>query len=101
MSTYFIPKYNFTLMDYSDNYITPLESRPKYLLVEVDDRNRECEDQKYSFFIYLEDMYLIKSGLNIIIGTKNKEWTLTHYEKQQADDNYYKLSQLLNLPRLN
>ena len=92
MSNYFIPRYLFKIVD----YVNPMPS--KYLYIEIEDRNKECDDQKYSFFISLKDMFIFREGKNILIGNKYKEINLTHYEIDQADDNYNKLKCLLNLP---
>lgn len=99
MSNYFTPKYYFKIVNYNQNWITPPSNLPKYLSICIDDKNKiNEEDQFYSFFISLKDVYFIKEGKNIIIGNKNKEITITHYEKWQADENNYKLKKLLNIP---
>ena len=99
MSNYFIPKYTFKLVDYSANYtIPPPVALPKYLFIEIEDRNRECDDQIYSFFISLKNVYIFKSSLNLIIGNNIKEINIIHYEKEQLDKNYNKLKDMLNIP---
>ncbi len=102
MSNYYVPKYIFKVISYTNNYFQlnkdNLSLLPKYLYIEVEDKNKECENQKYSFFLSLKDMYVFREGKTITIGNKNKEINLVHYEIDQADDNYNKLKGLLNLP---
>lgn len=98
MSNYFIPKYTFKVMDYSANYSNPPPSLPKYLFIEIEDRNRECDDQIYSFFISLKNVYILKESLSLIIGNDIKEINIIHYEKEQLDNNYTTLKNLLGLP---
>jgi hypothetical protein len=98
MSNYFIPKYVFKVIDYNSNYTIPPVNQPKYLFVEIEDRNRECDDQIYSFFISLKNVYIFKNSLNLIIGNDIKEINIIHYEKEQLERNYQKLKELLNIP---
>ena len=98
MTNYFIPKYCFKICDYSNNYVIPPPFLPKYLYIQIDDKNKEYDDQIYSFFFNLKDMYIFCEGKNITIGNKNKEITITHYDLDTANENHYKLKQLLNLP---
>jgi hypothetical protein len=99
MSNYFIPRYNFVVIDYSANYtIPPAEAQPKYLFIEVEDRNKDCDGQIYSFFMSLKNVYIFKESLSLIIGNDIKEINIFHYEKEQLDNNYRKLKELLNIP---
>ena len=98
MSNYFIPKYTFKVIDYIGNYSIPPVNQPKYLFIEIEDKNRECDDQIYSFFISLKNVYIFKESLSLIIGNDIKEINIIHYEKEQLDNNYQKLKELLNIP---
>lgn len=99
MSNYWIPKYTFRIVDYNSNWTVPPVNLPKYLYIEIYDKNKDCEDDYTSkYFIGLEDLYVIREGKTILIGTKSKEINLTHYEMDQADTNYQILQNLLNLP---
>lgn len=100
MSTFYKPTYFFKLIDYHHNY-TIIEHTTdliyKYLLIKVNDKNRDCDEQEYSFFISLEKLYLIRNGLSITIGNVNKEFTLTNYTKSDADETYNKLISILSI----
>lgn len=99
MSNYWVPKYTFRLVDYNSNWTVPPTNLPKYLYIEIYDRNKDCEDDYTTkYFFSLKDLYVIREGKTILIGTKSKEINLTHYEMDQADANYQILQQLLNLP---
>ena len=99
MSNYWIPKYTFKLVDYNSNWTVPPPNLPKYLYIEIYDKNKDCEDDYTTkHFVSLKDLYVIREGKTILIGTKSKEINLTHYEMDQADANYAILKQLLNLP---
>jgi hypothetical protein len=99
MSNYWIPKYIFKVLDYNSNWTVPPTNLPKYLYIEIYDKNKECQDdQTTKHFISLKDLYIIREGKTIIIGTKSKEINLTHYEMEQANTNYSILTKLLNLP---
>ncbi len=97
MSTYYNPIYKFKVVDYKSNYSNPPSDLAKYLYIEVYDQNRECNEQNFSFFLSLKDLYLFKNGLLITIGNKTKEINLRHYELNQADQNYHKLLNILNI----
>lgn len=99
MSTYWIPKYTFKLVDYDSNWTVPPANLPKYLYIQIYDKNKDNEDDyTTTYFFNLKDLSVIREGTTILIGTKNKEINLTHYEMDQADKNYQILKQLLNLP---
>ena len=98
MSNYFTPKYCFKIYDYSKNYVTPPPFLPKYLYIQIDDKNKEYDDQLYSFYLNLKDMFIFREGKNITIGNKKKEITITHYDLDTAMENYCKLKQILDLP---
>ena len=101
MSTFYKPNFFFKLIDYSHNYkIYNHSNSPiyKYLLIKVNDKNRDEDEQEYSFFISLEQLYLIRNGLSITIGNINKEFTLTNYTKSDADETYNKLICILSVP---
>ena len=98
MSNYFIPKYTFKVIDYIGNYSTPPVNQPKYLFIEVEDKNLECDYQIYSFFISLKNIYIFRNGLNLIIVNNIKEINVIHYEKEHLERNYQLIKQLLNIP---
>jgi hypothetical protein len=100
MSNYWIPKYIFRLVDYNSNWTVPPANLPKYLYIEIYDKNKDCEDDYITkYFISIKNIYIIREGKTILIGSnKSKEINLTHYEMNQADANYLILKQLLNLP---
>lgn len=101
MSTFYKPNFLFKLIDYLHNYeIFNTQTTPiyKYLLIKVNDKNREDDEQEYSFFISLEQLYIIRNGLSITIGNINKEFTLTNYVKLDADETYNKLISILSIP---
>ena len=93
MSTFYKPHYLFKIMDWSNQYSTQSvsESVYKYLYIKVCDKNRNVDEQEYSFFFSLEKLYLIRNGLSITIGNINREFTLSHYEKSDADETYNKI----------
>lgn len=99
MSNYWVPRYTFKLIDYNSNWIVPPVNLPKYLYIEIYDKNKDCDtDYITKYFFSLKDLNIIKEGKIILIGTKSKEINLTHYELDQADANYEILKNLLNLP---
>ena len=100
MSTFYKPHYWFKLVDWSGQYLTPSasESVYKYLYIKVSDKNRNADEQEYSFFISLEKLYLIRNGLSITMGNINREFSLTHYETSDADETYSRLCSILNIP---
>lgn len=98
MSNYFIPKYTFKVIDYIGNYTVPPVNQPKYLFIEVEDKNLENDFQIYSFFISLKNIYIFRNGLNLIIGNNIKEINVIHYEKEHLERNYQLIKQLLNIP---
>lgn len=99
MSTFFKPQYTFKIMNWTDQYALQTNSKSiyKYLYIKVCDKNRDIDEQEYSFFISLEKLYLIQNGLSITIGNINREFTLSHYEKCEADEIYRKLCSILNI----
>lgn len=99
MSTFYKPHYWFKLMDWSSQYLTQSasESVYKYLYIKVCDRNRDIDEQEYSFFISLQNLYIIRNGLSITIGNINREFNLSHYEKSDADETYSRLCLILNI----
>lgn len=102
MSTFYKPHYWFKLVDWSGQYSTQAatESVYKYLYIKICDKNRDVDEQEYSFFISMEQIYLIRNGLSLTIGNINREFTLTHYEKSDADETYNRLCGILNIPHL-
>jgi hypothetical protein len=99
MSNYWVPKYTFKLVDYNSNWTVPPANLQKYLYIEIYDKNKDCdEDYTTKYFFSLKDLYIIREGKTILIGTKSKEINLTHYELDQANTNYDILKNLLNLP---
>ncbi len=100
MSTYYKPHYLFKLVDWIGQYQTQAstESTYKYLYIKVCDKNREEDEQEYSFFISMAQVYLIRNGLSVTIGNINREFTLTHYEKSDADETYGRLCGILGIP---
>jgi len=96
MTTYYNPVYKFKLVDFDSNTSNP-NNQTKYLFIDVYDQNRECNKQKFSFFISLKDFYMFNHGLLITIGNNCKEINLRHYEIDKANDSYDKLKCLLNL----
>jgi hypothetical protein len=99
MATFYKPHYWFKIMDYTGHYSKPSdnESVYKYLYIKICDKNREEDEQDYSFFISLEKLYVIRSGLSITIGNVNKEFTLPNYEKSDADESYNRLCGILGI----
>ena len=99
MATFYKPHYWFKIMDYIGHYSKPSdnESVYKYLYIKICDKNREEDEQDYSFFISLEKLYVIRSGLSITIGNVNKEFTLPNYEKSDADESYNRLCGILGI----
>ena len=99
MSTFYKPQYTFKLINWVEQYTLQHESKSiyKYLYIKVCDKNRDFNEQEYSFFISLEKLYLIQNGLSITIGNINREFTLSHYEKCEADEIYSKLCSILNI----
>ena len=54
MSNYWIPKYTFKIVDYNSNWTVPPVNLPKYLYIEIYDKNKDCEDDYTSkYFIGL------------------------------------------------
>jgi hypothetical protein len=99
MSNYWVPRYTFKLVDYNSNWTVPPANLPKYLYIEIYDKNKDCdEDYTTKYFFSLKDLYVIREGKTILIGTKSKEINLTHYEMDQSDANYEILKNILNLP---
>lgn len=98
-NNYWKPKYTFKVFDYDSNWTTPPTSNPKYLYVEIYDKNKDNEDNyTTTHFVSLKNLYFRREGKSIIIGNKQKEININHYDMDQADENYQKLKQLLNLP---
>ena len=102
MSTFYKPHYFFKIMDWSSQYLTQSasESVYKYLYIKVCDKNRNIDEQEYSFFISLQNFYLIRNGLSLTIGNYNREFTLSHYDLCDADETYNRLCSILNIQYL-
>lgn len=102
MSTFYKTHYWFKIIDWTGQYSTQSasESVYKYLYIKVCDKNREEDEQEYSFFISLEKLYIIRCGLSITIGNVNKEFTLSHYEKSDADESYNRLCGILEINQI-
>ncbi len=100
MSTFYKPHYWFKVVNWTGQYDkeSASESTYKYLYIKVCDKNREEDEREYSFFLSLEKVYLIRNGLSVTIGNINREFTLTHYEKSDADETYGRLCSILNIP---
>ena len=95
MSTFYKPHYWFKIVDWAGQYST--QSPTESVFIKVCDKNRDVDEQEYSFFFSLEQIYLIRNGLGITIGNINREFTLTHYEKSDADETYNRLCSILNI----
>jgi hypothetical protein len=90
-------------MDYTNHYSkwSPSESIYKYLYIKVCDKNRDEDNQEYSFFLSLEKIYIIRNGLSITIGNVNNDFILSHYENSDADESYNRLCEILGIPQCN
>ena len=102
MSTFYKTHYWFKIMDWTGQYLSKSDSESvyKYLYIKVCDKNRNADEQEYSFFISLQNLYLIRNGLSITIGNINREFNLTHYENSDADETYNRLCSILHIQHL-